>query len=324
MDPSVLVITRDQDTAADTVVTRLLDQGLRVARFDIGDFPESLTQAAYLIPGRGRWTGSLKGSHRDVDLSTVRAVWHRKPAPVSIHPGLTEAEGKWAAAEATAGLGGLLAALPDAHWVNHPDRNKAADHKPRQLALADACGLAVPESLLTNDPEQARNFCHLNRDAGVIYKPLTGGPGHWDGKAVALWADTVTADQITDGVARTSHLFQVRVPCAYAVRLTVVGRHLFAVRIHTPDKSNVVDWRTVHDQLTYARIDVPDAVADGMHKLMKIFGLVYAASDWIVTPDGVWTFIGDLNPNGQWAWLESKADVPISAALAEELAKECR
>lgn len=324
MRPSVLVVTRDQDTAADMVVAKLRNRGLQVVRFDIGDFPESLTQAAYLIPGRGRWTGVLKGSHRDVDLSTVRAVWHRKPAPVRVHPGLTGTEGRWAAAEATAGLGGLLAALPDAHWVNHPHHNREADHKPRQLALADACGLAVPESLLTNDPDRARDFCRANRDTGVVYKPLTGGPGYEDGQPVALYVDTVTADQITDGVKRTSHFFQVRVPCAYAVRLTVVGQHMFAVRIDTPDKSQAVDWRTVHDQLTYTRIDVPDAVTDGMHKLMKTLGLVYAASDWIVTPDGVWTFIGDLNPNGQWAWLESQADVPISAAIAEELAKECR
>lgn len=321
---SVLVITRDQDTAADLVVARLFDHGLRVVRFDTGDFPESLTQAAYLIPGRGRWTGSLKGSHRDADLSAIRAVWHRKPAPVNVHPGLTETEAQWAAAEATAGLGGLLAALPDAHWVNNPHRNRDADHKPRQLALADACGLAVPESLLTNDPEQAREFCRAHQDTGVVYKPLTGGPGREDGQCVALWADTVTADQITDGVARTSHLFQVRVPCAYAVRLTVVGHRLFAARINTPHTTDVVDWRTVHDQLTYTRIDVPDTVADGMRRLMRILGLVYAASDWIVTPDGVWTFIGDLNPNGQWAWLEHQADLPISAAIAEELAKECR
>ncbi|MER6605837.1 ATP-grasp ribosomal peptide maturase [Streptomyces sp. NPDC000927] len=323
MRPSVLVVTRDKDISADPVVAQLIGRGLQVARFDVGDFPESLTQAAYLIPGRGRWTGSLKGAHRDVDLSTVRAVWYRKPAPVGIHPGMTETETQWATAEATAGLGGLLAALPDAHWVNHPDRNKAADHKPRQLALADACGLTVPESLLTNSPERARAFCHSNRETGVIYKPLTGGPGRQSGEPVALWASTVTADQITEGVARTAHLFQVRVPCAYAARLTVVGRQMFAVRIDTPTGSSAVDWRSVHDHLAYTRIDVPDSVADGMHQLMQTLQLVYSASDWIVTPDGVWTFIGDLNPNGQWAWLEQQVDVPISEAIAEELAKEC-
>lgn len=323
MSPSVLVITRDQDTAADLVVSRLTSQGVQVIRFDIGDFPESLTQIAYLVPGRGRWTGTLKGSYRDVDLSAVRAVWYRKPAPVSVHPGLTEKEAEWAAAEATAGLGGLLSALPDVHWINHPDRNWEADHKPRQLALADACGLTVPETLLTNDPERARSFCRAHQETGVVYKPLNGGPGYDNGKPVALWVDTVTADQITDGVARTSHLFQVRVPCAYSVRLTVVGERMFAVRIDMPDGADAVDWRSVHDRLVYTRIDAPDSVVDGMRKLMKALGLVYAASDWVVTPDGDWVFIGDLNPNGQWAWLERETRCPISAAIAEELAKEC-
>jgi len=322
MAASVVVITRDQDTTADLVLLHLLRRGVEVARFDLGDFPERLRQVAYLVPGRKRWTGALVGQHRDVDLSAVRAIWYRKPSGVQLDPGMTTTEQRWALAEATMGLGGLLASLPGVHWVNHPHRNAQASLKPRQLAVADACGLAVPESLLTTSPERAREFCAAHRDRGVIYKPLHGGPGSEAGQHVALWADTVAAGEITEGVGRTCHLFQVRVPCAYAVRMTIVGERIFAVRLDTPPGSTAVDWRQVHDHLTYAPIDVPDEVADGMHRLMQVFGLTYSASDWIVTPAGVWTFIGDLNPNGQWGWLEHEAGMPIAAALADELVKE--
>jgi ATP-grasp ribosomal peptide maturase len=322
MTASVVVITRDQDTAADLVVRALLRRDVPVARFDLGDFPEHLTQNAYLVPGRKRWTGALRGPVRDVDLSAVRSIWYRKPSVVQPHADMTTTERQWAAAEATAGLGGLLASLPGVHWVNHPTRNAEADHKPRQLAVADALGLPVPASLITNDPEHARAFCEAYREHGVIYKPLRGGPATENGRPVALYATTVTAADITDNVARTSHLFQARVPCAYAVRLTIVGRRLFAVRIDAPPSASTVDWRAVHDQLTYTRIDVPDDITDRVNQLMDAFGLVYAASDWIVTPDGVWTFIGDLNPNGQNAWLEAQTGAPIASALADELAKE--
>lgn len=321
MPDSVVVITRDQDLTADLVVRELLQRHVPVVRFDLADVPERLTQAVYLVPGRARWTGLWQGLHRDVDLSRVRSVWCRKPGSYELHPQMTAADQQWAVAEAEAGFGGVLTALRGARWVNHPGRKEAAENKALQLAEADRCGLVVPESLLTNSPQRAREFCRAH-PGGVIYKPLAAGPGRQDGQRVALWADTVTAEDITEGVARTMHLFQARVPCAYQVRMTVVGRRLFAARIDTPADKRAVDWRAVHDHLMYRPVDVPPDVAEGVHRLMDAFGLVYAAPDWVVTPEGVWTFIGDLNPNGQWGWIAQHTGMPIAEALADELSLE--
>ncbi|WP_190824780.1 ATP-grasp ribosomal peptide maturase [Saccharopolyspora pogona] len=314
---SVLVISQDLDITADLVIAELARRDVGVVRFDLADFPEALTQVAYLVPGRTRWTGALRGRVRDVDLSAVESVWYRKPSPFALAPGMTRTEQQWAAAEARVGFGGLLAAL-DVRWVSRPDLIAVAGYKPLQMAVAVACGLAVPESLVTNDPAQARDFCWAHRKAGVIYKPLTGGPGSENGDRVALRADTVSAGEITDGVRRTTHLFQVRVPCAYAVRVTVVGDRLFAARIDTPPGVDTVDWRAVHDQLTWTPIDVPDDVAAGLRAVMGRLGLAYAAPDFIVDHDGRWQFHGDLNPNGQWAWIESLRPA-ITRALADEL-----
>jgi len=320
MTASVVVVTRDLDITADLVVVELAAREIPVMRFDLADFPESLTQLGYLGNGRSGWTGALRGRHRSVDLDAVRAVWWRKPADFAIHPEMSTTERRWAAAEAGAGLGGLLAALPNVHWVNHPARNAEADFKPRQLSVAASCGLAVPPTLITNDPDHVRDFCRTHREAGVVHKPFRGGPGSESGQPRALWTNVVTADDITDAVRRTSHLFQVRVPCAYSVRLTVVGTRLFAARIDTADDCAAVDWRAVHDRLSYAPTEVPDAVAAGMLGVMQTFGLSYAAADLIVTPDGEWVFHGDLNPNGQWAWIQMHTGLPIAATIADELA----
>lgn len=318
---SVVVITRDQDITADLVVGELARRGVGVVRFDLADYPEHLTQVAYLVNGRTRWTGALRGQYRDIDLSAVRAVWYRKPSPFALHPDLTATEQRWAAAEAEMGFGGLLAAMRNVRWINRPDRTAVANQKPLQMSAAASCGLSVPASLLTNDPAQARDFCRAHTE-GVIYKPLNGSPGTEDGHRVALRADTVTAEEITEGVRRTTHLFQARVPCAYAVRLTVVGRRFFAARIDTPSAVDAVDWRA-HDKLTYTPIDFPDDVAAGMGRLMNTFELRYAAADFVVDHDGLWHFIGDLNPNGQWAWISPLRE-SITCALAEELTRESR
>jgi hypothetical protein len=60
-------------------------------------------------------------------------------------------------------------------------------------------------------------------------------------------------------------------------------------------------------------------VAAGLERLHSEFGLVYSASDFAITPDGEWVFL-EMNPNGQWGWLEEEAGLPIGEALAEELA----
>ncbi|QUF03947.1 ATP-grasp ribosomal peptide maturase [Actinosynnema pretiosum subsp. pretiosum] len=319
--PSVLVITRDQDTTADLVVAELAHREVGVARMDLAEVPERVKQIAYLVPGRSHWTGALRGPVRDVDLAAVRAIWYRKPGPVAPHPDLNATERQWVTAEAQMGFGGLLTALP-ARWIDRPENRTRANQKPAQLTAATTAGLNVPETLLTNDADQARDFCRAHARTGVVYKPLTGGPSSEAGKRVALRTQIVTPDQITDGVARTVHLFQVRIPCAYAVRVTIVGHRLFAARIDHPDVDDApqaVDWRAAHDHLTYTPVEVPADVATRVLALAREFGLTYAAPDFVVDHDGHWWFHGDLNPNGQWAWIEPLRP-HITRALADELA----
>ncbi|SFT32916.1 hypothetical protein SAMN04487904_101130 [Actinopolyspora lacussalsi subsp. righensis] len=46
----------------------------------------------------------------------------------------------------------------------------------------------------------------------------------------------VTPELVTDGVARTTHLFQERVPCAYPVRLTMGPDGTHTVWLDTPQR----------------------------------------------------------------------------------------
>ncbi|SDP30727.1 ATP-grasp ribosomal peptide maturase, SAV_5884 family [Actinopolyspora xinjiangensis] len=305
---TVAVITREHDVTADLVVAELHRREVPVFRFDLSGFPEGLTQRVRLTGRDPRWHGSIRDVHRRLELTGLRAVWLRKPSGFAPHPTMTATERQCAAAEARAGLGGLLTSLSGARWINHPHANAAAKDKPHQLRAAVACGLPVPDTLLTNDPEAAREFCAEHRETGVIHKPLRGGPGTGDGRHVALWARPVTPELVTDGVARTTHLFQERVPCAYPVRLTVVDDRMFAVRLDPPQHGRAVDRRAhPSESLRYTPVEVPAGVA---------------AADLIVTPEGRWVFHGDLNPNGQWGWIAAHTGLPIARAIADALTEE--
>lgn len=47
-------------------------------------------------------------------------------------------------------------------------------------------------------------------------------------------------------------------------------------------------------------------------------GLRFGALDFLVTPSGEWYFL-EVNPNGQWAWIEQETGLPISSAIADAL-----
>jgi len=51
---------------------------------------------------------------------------------------------------------------------------------------------------------------------------------------------------------------------------------------------------------------------------LSLLRLRFAAIDFIITPADEWVFIGDVNPNGQWAWI-SELTPRIACVIADAL-----
>ncbi|MGP2435923.1 MvdC/MvdD family ATP grasp protein [Streptomyces sp. JW3] len=184
----VLVVTRLDDATADVVISELNRRRMPVVRFDPGAFPTKAILSA-ACDGTGT-TGTLATETRTVDLDDVRSVYWRRPTPYSADLAMTGQAARWAVEESRAGCGGVLAALPGAHYVNHPWRNRDAEHKPAQLATAARCGLNVPSTLITNDPDRARDFAEAHQP--VLYKPLRQTEyADADGRALTVWVEDV-------------------------------------------------------------------------------------------------------------------------------------
>jgi hypothetical protein len=63
---------------------------------------------------------------------------------------------------------------------------------------------------------------------------------------------------------------------------------------------------------------LPAHVSTSLRRLMAAFEINFASIDMIVTPEGDYVFL-DLNPNGQWLWLEIDLALPLVAAMADLL-----
>lgn len=307
----VLVATEADDITADMVITELNRRDVPVVRFNLADIGEGLTVSARFGTCPAPVVGQVRTPSRTADLTRVRSVYWRRPEWPSF-PHLSSDDSRFAAAQVRYGLGGTLYALDGPLWVNHPLRIAAADYKPAQLALAQQLGFTVPPALVTNDPAEAREFIRTQGD--TIFKTLRWTPYARDGVPVTGWADPVTADEIDDSVRITPHLFQARVDKVADLRVLIVGPHTFAVRID----SELLDWRKDYSVLTYTVEHLPDSVDKALHAYLDRLELVSGSFDLAVDRAGVYWWL-ELNPNGQWGWLEKEIGLPMSAAFADLL-----
>lgn len=309
----VLVATEADDLTADMVITELNRRGVPVVRCNPADVGARLTVSARFGSCPAPATGQLRTPSRTADLTRVRAVYWRRPEwPAFSH--LEPDDARFAAAQVRYGLAGTLYAMDGPLWVNHPLRIAAADYKPTQLALAQRLGLKVPPTLVTNDPDEARAFIGAHDE--VLYKTLRWTPYVRDGVPVTAWAEPVTAAEIDSSVRMAPHLFQARVDKVADLRVLVVGRHVFSVRI----TSDLLDWRRDYSALTYAVDRLPDRVNAALLAYLERVGLVSGSFDLVVDRAGDYWWL-ELNPNGQWGWLETETGLPMSSAFADLLAQ---
>ncbi|MER8101656.1 ATP-grasp ribosomal peptide maturase [Kitasatospora sp. NPDC094016] len=311
----VWVATEAVDVTADMVITELNRRSVPVVRFNPSDIGTGLTVSARFGTCPAPVAGQVRTPSRTADLTQVRSVYWRRPVwPTFQGSGLGGDDARFAAAQVRYGLGGTLYALDEPLWVNHPLREAAADYKPAQLATAQRLGLSVPPTIVTNDLEDARHFIAAHDQ--VIFKTLRWTSVERDGVPVTGWAEPVTVAELDESVRVAPHLFQARIDKIADVRVLVVGRRTFAVRID----SGLLDWRRDYSALSYSVVDLPDRLNKMLHAFVAYVGLVSGSFDLAVDRAGEYWWL-ELNPNGQWAWLEGATGLEMAAAFADLLTR---
>jgi glutathione synthase/RimK-type ligase-like ATP-grasp enzyme len=197
-------------------------------------------------------------------------------------------------------------------WVNHLINDSAAAHKPWQLASARAVGLTIPETLITNDPEEARSFWEAH-SGNVVYKAFRQTHSAWR-ETRALRPQHVS---LIEAVRLAPVLFQELITGIADLRVTVIGDELFAAAATLEDATYTLDIR-FNPGIAYNPYTLPDNVAASILRLMESLGLEYGAIDMRLTPDDRYVFF-EVNPAGQFLYVERSSRQPITAALVAHL-----
>lgn len=307
---TVLILSSVSDVHAQAVLAALVERGARAELVDTSEFPANLALSATFDGGQRRFELRRRGGGI-LDLDTVRAVWWRRPQPFRVPDEMSAVDRQFAVSEAATSFQGIYQSL-DAVWVNEPARDSVAAHKPYQLALAQRIGLEVPVTLMSNDVEEARAFFR-RYDGEVIYKQFIALPDSWRETRRVKPEDEAYASSI----AHAPVIFQQHVPAVADLRVTIVGTEVFAAATDVREARYPQDVRLNLDT-KYLAHQLPPETTSKLHALMEKLGLVYGAIDLRLTPEGRYVFL-EINPAGQFLYIERDTGQPIAAALARYL-----
>jgi glutathione synthase/RimK-type ligase-like ATP-grasp enzyme len=316
----VIIVTNRQDHTADFLILELRRRQADYVRFNTEDFPQHVRVAWHI--DHADLGGYFSFPKARVDFKDVRSVWYRRPVPPVPSAEIDDPVGyEFALTESQAALDGIWRSL-DCFWVSHPDNLRKAEFKLYQLRVAAKLGFQLWPTMLTNDPETAEAF-YYRQDGKVVYKPLRRGR-LVRGENVSLIYTNPVGPFEAENLCRvmyTPSLFQGYVPKQVEIRVTVIGNKLFAVEIHSQNCVNSQhDWRRGDTtRLHHEPHTLPVDVELKCLALVKALGLAFGAIDLVLTPEGEYAFL-EINPNGQWAWIQQLCpEIPLRETLADLL-----
>jgi hypothetical protein len=320
--PKVLVLTSRQDDSATVVIDLLSKRGIEVLRFDPADL--SLDAELTVKMSRTRKRTTLKTVGGVYGLEDYTCIWTRRPGrPEVSGPDDESAPFKaYARDELAHASDDAFDNLP-ATWIPASRTEiQRADSKLRQLALASRLGFETPDTLVTTSRSALTDFYreHDGRildklPSAVFYRTMNRLH-----QPFVRYAQHVTTRDLVHGhrLHGCPSLFQPYVEKHSEVRVTVAGDRALAVEIDSQATAHTAtDWRRYdNDHLVYRHHDLPMAEKERCIALVRGLSLHFGAIDLIVTPGGEYVFL-EVNPNGQWLWLENASGVPISCAIAD-------
>jgi hypothetical protein len=314
----ILVVTNPEDLHAFLVSEALSQKGAETVLWQSTDFPCSATETVIFEGETQRFQLAalgVQGPEAELD-----AVWVRRPGVMWGPSKLHEADREFADLQCRISREGLLSVLaPDAFWVNPPGSSARLRSKLFQHEQAVRVGMHLPDTAYTNDPEVIRGF--IRKYGGVVYKAYH--PMIWQ-EAEASWGTFTIApseeDLVADHVLQAvPGIYQAMLPKAFELRVTIMGRHVFAAKILSQEtQAGRIDWRLAWSEIKMERVSLDSEVTRKCLALMERLGIVFGCLDFIVTPEGEHVFL-EVNQMGQFAFVENYCGMPLIDAMSELL-----
>jgi glutathione synthase/RimK-type ligase-like ATP-grasp enzyme len=315
----LLIITNRHDIACDYLIVRLKERGVPFSRLNTDTYPHETAFDILLTSTECQYHISLSNKNKVIP-GEITSVYFRQPIPPKVESALSLEEKEFAETEHLEFLRSLWRVIPEEVWFNHPKKIWGASNKVEQLLKAKSFGLKIPDTLVSFRKPAIAEF--ISRHPRVIAKAVRHGFFQSNDKVMLAGTQRIPENyiEIFDSFANVPMIYQEEIIKHSELRVVVVGKNCFATKITEKSGSNV-DWRISQlngNELEHERYDLPEDVKQKCLALVNSFKLNYSAMDLIKASNGEYYFL-ELNPNGQWAWIEQLTEYPIRDAIIDLL-----
>lgn len=315
---TILILSNKWDLSVDYVVKILNDKKMSYLRLNTEDLIEK--ECTFTIP---ELTYKIKDKQKTFDLTNTSSILLRRPGKPfefskkenqpsdAIKEFVTD---QWHAFLTS------LQSFNNILWINNPQKNTFAESKMNQLLLAKKIDLKIPKTCITTSKTDLKDFwkqCNNKIISKALYAPLIKEKS----KEFFIFSNRLEDINNIDEeeLSLSPTIFQEEIIRKTDYRVTVIGDTSFCVKI-TSTTPNTLDWRTIKEGILYERAELPHEITKKCHDLVRELGLVFGAID-IVESKEEFYFL-EINPSGEWGWLQKNANIPIAETLVEYLSGE--
>ncbi len=303
----ILIPTEPDDTHAILTKIGLENMGHEVRLFFTADQPTKLKNSILIDNDTYQWRSTDKyDSIVDNDYDVV--WWRRARKPYLPKDVTHSSDYKFVVRENTLFYESLTHNMaPHAWWVNTKEAATRANSKLLQLKLAAECGMTIPTTLCSNDPQDIRYFLLKHEADGVIYKPLCSNFWFEEQRMKIAYTTKITFLQLPNNkmLQLTPGIFQKEVKKKYELRITCFGDYLVAAKLNSQaHEEGKVDWRAIPEgEMSVEPYILPSSLEKNIRMFMHKMGLVFGSLDFIVSEDHEYVFL-EVNEQGQFLWIE--------------------
>jgi glutathione synthase/RimK-type ligase-like ATP-grasp enzyme len=257
-------------------------------------------------------------------LKNIKSVWYRRPyVPERDDLNVLGSHKDYAYTAVRKHMLDLYGMFQDAFWLSDYCTILKAEMKPRQLELAARIGFRTPKTLSTSHSKAASDF--LKRTGDSVAKSMATTLPIVNAKVQYFYTTMIPSGKQVDlgGLHLGPAIFQEAIDVDRGLRVTVVGHKVFAAAVRDKnhyDYPDITDWRRAYTsgELHFEAFELPKDLEAKCVELTKALNLQFGAIDLLLDKKGRFWFL-EINPNGQWAFVEDDTGQPIGKAVAELL-----
>jgi len=319
----ILIFTRKLDRETGLIGAELWSRQIDYVRLNIDDVPR-LIQLAYTLNQNSDLNIEFSIRGQKLDVARISAVVLRQFEPKLLKFSGNNLDRTFALEQWEDALQMLQHNLK-CQWISNPDSIKEASDRIRQLQFAQKLDLDIPATLITNDSSAAREFYYMH-NRNIILKALHHHGVEVGRKLYSIYTHRVTEQELSklDDLVYAPCILQQRLTKKSELRVTVVGDQVFAAQLNMPNNPGGYD--DIHRLLSSSNFritvykNLDNSISDRCIKLVKLLGLKYAAIDFVIDESNHPIFL-EVNPVGDWYWIESKTGLPITKSIADLIEK---